>query len=1191
MPKGNETTTKFKVDISELKSAMQTARKEVALSNSEFKAVSSTMDDWSKSSEGISAKLKQLNGNLKSQETVLAQYEKILEEIKKEYGENSAEAREYATKLNNQKAVVNKIKKEIAGYEDALEEVSEAEKTAAKTGKSVADVLNDVGEEAKDAEGGFTTLKGAIATFVGNGLTALVGGLKNAVGAFVGLASETREYRDQMNKLTNAGTDAGYSADYVKQKYTDLYGVLADETATATTISNFTALNAEEETLNSLLNSSIGIWAKYGDSIPLDGLAESINETAKVGTVTGNLADALNWAGINEDKFNESLAQCTSEQGRQQLIANVLERTYGDLSKSYQESNKSVIDANKAQAEYTETLAQFGAKSEPVVTAVKAGFTDLLKEVLKLSDGADIGAFTSKIKEGFGVLKDDVLPAVKNGLGWILDNKDALIAGLAGIAGGFVAFNVASTIMGVVNAFKAFKAAQEGATIAQWLMNAAMNANPIILIVTLIASLVVALVTFIATNEDVRKKLGEVWDKAKEKIAGFVDSVKVFFTETIPAVFKSLIEWVKNNWQTILVFLTNPFAGLFKYFYENNGKFREFVDNAIAHIKQLPAKAWTWLLNTINKVITWRKNMITKAKEAALGFLNKVIEYVKQLPSKVWTWLVNVVSKIVTWRLNMLNKAKEVASDFVNKIIEYVKQLPAKFSTAFKSGLNAVVMFGKNLATKGKEAGLKLVNGVYDKAKEITNKIKSIGQDIVTGLWNGINNKFSWLTSQIKSFANGVTDKLKKFFGIHSPSRVMRDEIGKNLAKGVAEGITKNAKYAEKSAGELGELILESAQNKLDKYKVYNNLSLASEVTYWNKIRKTIAKGTKARIEADKNYLEAKKDLNAQLKELDKQYREDTTAVYDELMDNIDELTAKYEDSVKSRAESITSSLNLTEAFTIKDGVNKGDLATNLKGQVDALKEWDNTLTKLSGRGISAGLMAELESMGVDDLATLQAFASMSDAELKEYEKLYAQREQIAKQRAEKENADLKAQTEKDIEALIKSAESQLKALKKTYKQELKSLGVELKTDSVSVGSELINGVKKGMEDNKKYFSKYVKDFFKKTVDTAKKTLKIKSPSRVFADQVGKWIPEGIAVGITKNAKSVLKAMNELTLDSVGSARAGLGTATTSLGATGAVGGGVVNNFYQTINSPKQLSRLDIYRQSKNLLGYAGGGV
>ena len=746
MARGNETTTKFKVDISELKKAMQDARKQVAYANSEFKEASSSMEDWSKSSDGISAKLKQLNANLRSQETVLAEYEKTLEEVKREYGENSAEALEWATKLNNQKAVVNNTRREIAGYEETLEEVSEAERIASRTGQDVADVLADVGNEAEDAGDGFTVLKGAVATFAGNVLTGLVSGLKDAATNLLGLAESTREYRDQMSKLNSAGTEAGYGVDYVKDKYKDLYGVLADETATTTTISNFMAMGAEEETLNSLLDSSIGIWAKYGDSIPLDGLAEAINETSKVGVVTGGLADALNWAGINEDDFNAKLEACTSEQERQKLIADTLSSTYGDLSKSYQSNNANLIEANKANADYTNTMAEMGARIEPVTTSLKTGFTGLLQELLKLVQDVDMEAFTAKIEEGFAVLKDDVLPAIKEGFGWILDNKDSLIAGLAGIASGLVAFKVASVIMSVVSAFKAWTVATEGMTIAQRLLNLVMNANPIGILVTLIATIVGALITFIATNEDARAKISAVWDSVKEKIAGFVESVRVFFTETVPNIFKSLIEWIKTNWQAILLFLINPFAGLFKYFYDNNSKFREFVDNAINAIKTLPSKAWEWLSSTLQKFTS-------------------------------------------------------CASD---------------------------------LANKGKLAGQNLVNALVGKVKEIPNKIKSIGSDVVRGLWNGINDMASWIGGKIQGFGEGVLSGIKNFFGIASPSKVMADEVGKWLPEGIAVGITKNAKSTLTAMKDLAMNTVGSARAGLSSSGVTRGLGAVSGGTVNN---------------------------------------------------------------------------------------------------------------------------------------------------------------------------------------------------------------------------------------------------------------------------------------------------------------------------------------------------------------------
>ncbi len=701
MARNNETTTKFKVDISELKKAMQDARKQVAYANSEFKEASSSMEDWSKSSDGISAKLKQLNSNLKSQETVLEQYEKTLEEVKKEYGENSAEALEWATKLNNQKAVVNRTRREIAGYEETLEEVSEAERIASRTGQDVSDVLADMGNEAEDAGDGFTVLKGAVATFAGNVLTGLVSGLKDAATNLLGLAESTREYRDQMSKLNSAGTEAGYGVDYVKDKYKDLYGVLADETATTTTISNFMAMGAEEETLNSLLDSSIGIWAKYGDSIPLDGLAEAINETSKVGVVTGGLADALNWAGISEDDFNAKLEACTSEQERQKLIADTLSSTYGDLSKSYQSSNASIIEANKANADYTNTMAEMGAKIEPVTTSLKVGFTELLQELLKLVADVDMEAFTSKIEEGFAVLKDDVLPAVKEGLGWILDNKDAIIAGLAGIATGFIAFKVATIIQGVTKAM-------QGMTIAQYALNLAMNLNPIGIVVALLAGLVAAFVTLWNKSESFRNFWIGLWDNIKIVCSNVINAIVNFFTVTVP--------------------------------------------------------------------------------QAITG----MVTFLSQLPSKVANQLANVVKKVASFAVDLSQKARQAGQNLMDSLINKVKQLP--------------------------------------------DKIKSIGSDIVKGLWNGINDMASWIGNKIQGFGEGVLNGIKNFFGINSPSKVMADEVGKWLPEGIAVGITKNAKSTLTAMKDLAVDTVGSARAGLSSSGVTGGLSSGGVVNNFTQV-------------------------------------------------------------------------------------------------------------------------------------------------------------------------------------------------------------------------------------------------------------------------------------------------------------------------------------------------------------------
>lgn len=755
----NETTTKFKVDISELKKAMQEAKRDISIANSEFKAVSSSMDDWSKSTDGISAKLKQLDSNLKSQKTILSNLEAQYEAVVAEQGEGSAAADRLKVAINNQKAAINQTEKQISNYEDSLAEVAEAEKTAAKTGKSVSEVLEEMGNEAEEAEGGFTVLKGAIATFAGNMLTGFVGAVKDGISNLIGLAEETREYRTELGKLETAFTTAGHTTKTAEKTYKDLYAVLGDEGQSVEAANHLAKLCDTEKELSDWTNIAAGVYGTFGSSLPIEGLAEAANETAKVGQVTGGLADALNWAGVSEDDFNEKLSKCNNEQERQKLITDTLNGLYSEAAEKYKETNKSVMDANRANSDYTDTLATLGEKVEPVTTAVKEGFNKVLQKLLELVEGVDISKFTGAIQEGFTVITDTVIPAVIEGFGWILDNKDSIIAGLAGIAAGFVAFKVASLITTVANALKGMSVQTALAAAKQWLLNTALLANPIGLIVALIAGLVTAFVVLWKKSDSFRNFWLKLWEKVQSACSKAIKAISKFFTETVP----------------------------------------KALDKMITFFSQLPSKIWKWLSNVISKVSTWAGNMSAKAKDAATKFVNKIIDYVKQLPSKVWTWLVNVVSKVLTWRQNMINKAKEVALGFINKIIDYVKQLPSKIGTWLTNAVSKVTSWGSSLASKGKAAALKLLTAVVEKVKEIPSKLKSIGTDIVKGLWNGISNAVSWLKSKIKGFVGDVTGWLKKFFKIGSPSKLMETEIGKWLPKGIAVGIDKNAKSVLKS--------------------------------------------------------------------------------------------------------------------------------------------------------------------------------------------------------------------------------------------------------------------------------------------------------------------------------------------------------------------------------------------------------
>ena len=655
--KGQETTTKFKVDISELKAGITEANRLMRHANSEFKAASSTMDDWSKSSDGINAKLKQLRTNLDSQQKVLTEYEKILEEVKKEYGENSKEALEYSSKLNHQQAAVNKTKNEIGKFEASLQEVSKAEKIATKTGQDVADVLDQMHREAEDAEEGFTVLKGAIATFAGNVMTGLANSIRQGISSLAGLASETREYREDLGKLETAYKTAGLSTEDATRVYKEFYAVLGEEDRSVEAVNHLAKFAKGQEDLTKWTTIATGVWGTFGDSLPIEGLTEAANETMKTGKLTGVLVDALNWAGESEDEFQASLDKCTSEQERQALITDRLNALYGDAADNYRETNASIIESNKVNSDYTDTLAKMGAKIEPVTTAVKAGFTGLLQELLKLVNDVDMGAFATKVEEGFAVLKNDVLPAITGGFGWILENSTTIIASLSAIAAGFIAFKVAGIIQTATDAMKSM-------TLAQYALNLAMSLNPIGIVVAAIAALVAAFVVLWNKSDTFREFWINLWEKIKEGFFKAMDLVK------------------------------------------------EFLSN-------LPSFIYNITVSILGHILAWGVQMLNFARTQVPQFINEVINWFATLPTRMWTWLLDAIAKLVVWGADMIAKGKQTAADTVTGVIDAFFSLPGKLYevgvnalTGFWDGLKSV---GKRI----KEWASDFFNSILDKAKDV----------------------------------------------------------------------------------------------------------------------------------------------------------------------------------------------------------------------------------------------------------------------------------------------------------------------------------------------------------------------------------------------------------------------------------------------------------------------------------------
>lgn len=452
------------------------------------------------------------NSYEKLEDTVQGQRDKM-ERLQSEYKNTALEMGSTSDEAKDLKEQIKALSSEIHENESKMNQLEQEAKEASGE-------MEDLTEATKDAEEGFTVMKGAMGTFLGNAMTKMVDMAKEGVTSIYNLADETREYRGEMNKLSSAATSNGYTTEYAKQKYMDLYSVLADETASNTTVSNFMAMQMSQENLNTVLHAATGIWAKYGDSIPLDGLAESINETANVGTVTGNLADALNWAGINEDDFNSKLSLCGDTQERQSLIVNTLEQAYGTLADSYQDNNKNVMQANRTIAEYNDTMADLGAEIEPVTTAIKKGFTEVIKAGIEMVD-ADTDKAAEKIGDAFEWIAenmDDVVRIAKGGAVVIgamftVNKASQFISSIRNITSAMGLFKVATT--GAAVATTAQTAAQEG-------LNLAMLASPAGILTAALGATALAVYAVVEAH----KKQEEELQKEMEQTYGLTDAEK-----------------------------------------------------------------------------------------------------------------------------------------------------------------------------------------------------------------------------------------------------------------------------------------------------------------------------------------------------------------------------------------------------------------------------------------------------------------------------------------------------------------------------------------------------------------------------------------------------------------------------------------------------------------------------------------
>lgn len=450
----------------------------------------------------------------------------------------------------------------------AIKALDETAKKAGVTNEETAEAFSKIGSVAGTIAKGVITAGAAIG------------------GAWIAAIEGTREYRAEMGKLETAFVTNGHSATAAKQTYSDLNAVLGDSGQAVEAAQHLAKLTDNEKDLQTWTDICTGVYATFGASLPIEGLTEAANETAKTGTLTGGLTDALNWAGISEEKFQEKLDACSNEQERQKLIMDTLNGTYSKASEQYQKTNKDVLDANKAQEKLTDAFAEFGRVGEPILTAIKDKVADMVSAAVPHLEN-----FVQKVK--------DIST-------WVKENKDTIdiwvgvIIGAGTAIGTFLLIlNWGAIMTAAANAVKVVRTAIIG-------MNAAMLANPIALVVALLAGLVVAFVYLWNNVEGFRK----FWIKAWNLIKSAASTAKAAITKA----FSNIGSWFKEKFSQIQKAGQNAMDKVKGFFTSAKNKVTSTFSNIGSWFGSKFRSAWNGVKNAFSSWGSFFSGLWTKIK-------------------------------------------------------------------------------------------------------------------------------------------------------------------------------------------------------------------------------------------------------------------------------------------------------------------------------------------------------------------------------------------------------------------------------------------------------------------------------------------------------------------------------------------------------------------------------------------------
>lgn len=1153
-------TTKFRVDISELKSGITDANKQIKMANAQFKAASAGMDDWAHSADGLHAKIQQLESVLAAEKQKLTscqqQMQRLTEaeqenarraevlrqkhaEAVEQFGKNSSEAKKLETALKavekeqmsnakaaedmsvrvlNQQAAVNRTEREIRNYNEQLNNLGSSSKEAEKG-------IKDIGDASTDAESKIGKLTSGLAGLAKKGLLAIGAAATAAVGGLAAATESSREFNNDMIKLEQNAKNSGNSIKLMKEQLRDLTALTGETDSSIEALSNIMMTGFNDDQAVQAIDALSGAIIKFPDTLKIESLADSLQETIKTSSATGQFSELIGRLGYDVDSFNEKLEKTSSVAERQQLALAFLNQS--GLAKTYEEyqkNNKAILDYEKASYDLEESIANLGQAFTPLMTPLKElGVTMLestipnvqmlVNSILEGANGTEgagekIGSAISAIVQNMVNKAIEMAPTIlQAGKNLVLN----LARGIAEI-GPQIITTAGNVIASMVQTFTSYLP-QLISVGTKFLEN---------------------ITSGIATN------LPNFLSKGLDIIEGFADLI----AQNAPKLLQSGISMLQNLVQGIM----NSLPLLISRVPEIVIKFANVIND----------NAPTILKAGVNIIVTIVKGIIS-AIPTLVANIPKIFEAILAV-WQAFNWLSlgkNAITGIKNGISSMAGQVKTAGTKILNTIVNAIKNLPSKLLQIGKSGGTGIANGIRSLAGSAGSAAKVIFNKIVSTFTSLPSKMLSIGKNIVQGIWNGIADMSGWVMDKIAGFGNSITKKIKGVFGIHSPSRVMKEEVGKNIALGVGEGIkkytfktvdeakkmatatTKAASSSSKSSSSSSSSSKSTskksteAEKRATQYKkdvsaletkvAKENASIARQAQLWDDLRKKYKQGTDERAAADKKYYALANKVSSE------QYKKDVAnlnakvakerSTTTEQVKLWDELRKKYKVGTTERQQADIKYYSLvdkaeTEAYKkavqkIEDKISNQDLSAKQQAKL-----WDELRKKYKKGTDERSALDKKYNAAYKNIAKEQYEADVNKLEARINE------EELTAARQVEEWDKIRKKYKKNTDERIKADKAYYKAVdaarKESYNNAIDEINYRVEAEQLGAAEELKlykeiqKQFKKGSEERKKIdleIAKLENDARKEKYDDLKSALqKEKDYDRLsLAQEVEYW--------------------------------------------------------------------------------------